>query len=89
MAYNDLRDWIKALDKAGELKRVRAEVDPILEITEITDRVNTLPPSAKSAGGGPALLFENLKGYPGIQAADQPVRLGAAHEPGAGGRVAG
>ena len=40
MAYNDLREWIAALEKAGELKRVRAEVDPILEITEITDRVN-------------------------------------------------
>jgi len=57
MAYDDLRDWIKALDKAGELKRVRAEVDPILEITEITDRV--------SKAVGPALLFENVKGYPG------------------------
>ncbi len=65
MAYDDLRDWIKALDKAGELKRVRAEVDPILEITEITDRVSKLPASAKSAAGGPALLFENVKGYPG------------------------
>ena len=40
MAYESLRDWIAALDKAGELKRIRAEVDPILEITEITDRVS-------------------------------------------------
>jgi 4-hydroxy-3-polyprenylbenzoate decarboxylase len=59
LAYNDLREWIAALDRAGELKRVKAEVDPILEITEITDRVS------KSPGGGRALLFENLKGYPG------------------------
>ena len=57
MAYDDLRAWIKALDKAGELKRIQEPVDPILEITEITDRV--------SKRGGPALLFENVKGYPG------------------------
>lgn len=59
MAYNDLRDWIKALERAGELRRVRAEVDPILEITEITDRV--------SKRGGPALLFEKVKGHPGAR----------------------
>ena len=50
----DLREWIALLDRAGELHRVTAEVDPDLEITEITDRV------VKS--GGPALLFENEKG---------------------------
>ncbi len=55
MAYRDLREFIAALEKKGELKRVREEVDPILEITEIADR------SVKS--GGPALLFENPKGY--------------------------
>jgi len=59
MAYTDLREWIVALDRAGELRRIRTEADPILEITEIADRVS------KSAGGGPALLFENAKGYPG------------------------
>ena len=62
MAYKDLRDWIAALDRAGELKRIRAEVDPILEVTEIADR------ASKSKGprpGGPALLFENLTGHPG------------------------
>ncbi len=62
LAYNDLRDWIAALERAGELKRVRAEVDPILEITEITDRVSK---GLRPHPGGPALLFENLKGYPG------------------------
>ena len=61
MAYDDLRGWIKALDKAGELKHIHEPVDPILEIAEITDRVS----KAKSAPGGPALLFENVKGYPG------------------------
>ena len=40
MAYNDLREWIAALENAGELKRIRAEVDPVLEITEIADRVS-------------------------------------------------
>ena len=39
MAYRDLREFVKALEKAGELKRVRAEVDPVLEITEVTQRV--------------------------------------------------
>ena len=40
MAYDDLRDWIKTLEKNGELKRIREEVSPELEITEITDRVS-------------------------------------------------
>src|SRR5215831_9136468 len=54
MAYDDLRDFIRALDKAGELKRVPFEVDPNLEITEFADR------SVKN--GGPAFLFEKPKG---------------------------
>jgi len=49
----DLRDWIALLEREGELVRVSAEVDPHLEITEITDRV--------VKAGGPALLFENPK----------------------------
>jgi 4-hydroxy-3-polyprenylbenzoate decarboxylase len=64
LAYDDLRDWIKALEKAGELKRITEEVSPELEITEITDRVSKAAP-AKHAPGGPALLFENIKGHPG------------------------
>jgi len=64
LAYDDLRDWIKALDHAGELKRVRTEVNPILEIAEITDRVSKSRDQQGSVGGK-ALLFENLKGYPG------------------------
>ena len=70
MAYDDLRDWISALDRAGELKKVRTEVDPILEITEITDRVSKSGSAGKSARatpGGKALLFQNVKGYPGSQ----------------------
>ena len=42
LAYDDLRDWIKALEKSGELNRIREEVSPELEITEITDRVSKL-----------------------------------------------
>ena len=55
MAYSDLRDFIATLEKHGELKRVSAEVDPVLEIAELADR------AVKS--GGPALLFENPRGH--------------------------
>ena len=71
LAYDDLRDWIKALEKHGELKRIREEVSPELEITEITDRVSKIgadkgiDTKGKYAPGGPALLFENVKGHPG------------------------
>ncbi len=70
MAYDDLRDWIRTLEKHGELKRVREEVSPELEITEITDRVSKIgsrgaATSGKYGPGGPALLFENVKGHPG------------------------
>ncbi len=88
MPFDDLRQWIAALDRAGELRRIQTEADPILEITEITDRVSKgktyvgtaatghvetgaspVPPSAarRAAPGGPALLFQNIKGYPGSQ----------------------
>jgi 4-hydroxy-3-polyprenylbenzoate decarboxylase len=53
--YTDLRDFIAALEQRGELVRIQVEVDPKLEMTEIADR--TL------RAGGPALLFENPKGY--------------------------
>ncbi len=55
MKYADLRDFISELEKCGELVRVRTEVDPHLEMTEIADR--TL------RAGGPALLFENPRGH--------------------------
>ncbi|HAC87181.1 MAG TPA: 4-hydroxy-3-polyprenylbenzoate decarboxylase [Gammaproteobacteria bacterium] len=54
MVFSDLRDFIKLLEKKGELKRISTEVDPYLEVTEISDRVLRT--------GGPALLFENPKG---------------------------
>ena len=70
LAYDDLRDWIKALDRAGELKRIRTEADPILEITEIADRVSKSRATEKdeqATVGGKALLFESVKGYPGAR----------------------
>ncbi|MGD0929677.1 MAG: UbiD family decarboxylase, partial [Candidatus Korobacteraceae bacterium] len=67
MAYQDLREWISALDNAGELKRIKAEADPILEIAEITDRVSKWGPRGSHGPGGPALLFENVKGHPGAK----------------------
>ena len=54
MSFKDLRDFIDLLEKEGELKRIQTEVDPYLEVTEISDR--TL------RSNGPALLFENPKG---------------------------
>jgi 4-hydroxy-3-polyprenylbenzoate decarboxylase len=53
--YRDLRDFIALLEARGELRRVPFEVDPKLEMTEICDRV--------LRAGGPALLFENPKGF--------------------------
>ena len=66
MPFDDLRQWIAALDRAGELKRIQTEADPILEIAEITDRVSKSR-DAKGSRGGPALLFQNVKGYAGSQ----------------------
>ncbi|MDE0840899.1 MAG: 4-hydroxy-3-polyprenylbenzoate decarboxylase [Porticoccaceae bacterium] len=55
MKYADLRGFISFLEQRGELVRISQPVDPYLEMTEISDR--TL------RGGGPALLFENPRGY--------------------------
>lgn len=55
MQYADLREFIQALEARGELKRISHEISPQLEMTEICDR--TL------RKGGPALLFENPKGF--------------------------
>lgn len=66
MAYRDLREWIKTLEKAGELKRVSTAVDPVLEMAEIADRAAKSGKGTLKAGG-PALLFENVKGYPGAR----------------------
>ena len=54
MALKNTQEFIKKLESGGELKRISSEVDPVLEVTEITDRM--------SKTNGPALLFENVKG---------------------------
>src|SRR5499427_9290023 len=54
MAYDDLREFIAALEKNKQLKRISFPVDPKLEIAEFADR------SVKN--GGPALLFEKPGG---------------------------
>jgi len=64
MAYKNQREFIQALEKAGELVRIKTYINPILEMAEITDRVS------KSGNGGKALLFENT-GY------DFPVLMNA------------
>ena len=77
MKYTDLRDFIAELEQRGELLRIKTEVDPVLEMTEIADR--TLK------GGGPALLFENPKGYTtpvlvNLFGTEQRVALGMGQE---------
>ena len=63
MPYEDLREFIEKLEAEDELARIKHEVSPILEMTEIADRA--------VKGGGKALLFENPKGY------DIPVLMNA------------
>lgn len=79
--YETTQDFVVALDKAGELKRITARVSPVLEITEITDRVSKSPapylPSEPTRAtdkrhhhlGGRALLFEN------VESSDIPVLI--------------
>ncbi len=57
MAYKDLREFMADLESKGLLKRIKTEVDPELEITEITDRVSKM-----EGDRNVALLFENVKG---------------------------
>ena len=57
MAYRDLREFIQRLEQRGELGRIKTQVDPELEITEIEDRISKGP-----AAQNKALLFENVKG---------------------------
>ncbi|MBI3941008.1 MAG: menaquinone biosynthesis decarboxylase [Acidobacteria bacterium] len=67
MAYSDLREFIRRLERENELVRIRELVDPVLEVAEITDRV--------SKRTGPALLFENVKGH------DIPILINALGSP--------
>lgn len=52
----DLREFISLCEKEGELKRIKVEVDWDLEMSHIA--------KLNEEGGGPALLFEKVKGYP-------------------------
>ncbi len=81
--YENLRDFVAALEKAGELKRIRARVSPVLEIAAVADRMSKTPAprsateSTRRADarfhhlGGSALLFENVEG------SDIPVLINA------------
>lgn len=72
MPHPDLQTFIAELDARGQLKRVAAEVDPILEISGIADRMAKLPAAGDAEPpatdpvhggcGGHALLFENVAG---------------------------
>ena len=55
--YEHLSDFLSELDDDGELVRISAEVDPVLEIAAITDRV------CRQSGDGPALFFDHVKGH--------------------------
>jgi len=57
MAYKNLREFVKRLEKSGELQRISVPVDPHLEITEITDRISKGPQEQNKA-----LFFEDVKG---------------------------
>ena len=65
MGYADLREFVRRLENEGELRRVKAEVDPVLEIVEVVQRAQAQP-GPKGDPGGMALLFEKPKGsrYP-------------------------
>lgn len=80
MPYDDLRSYVNALDREGELQRVKVEVDPELEITEIATRM------VKQQG--PALLFENVKGSPypvaiNLMASEKRIEMALGRHPSA------
>ena len=59
--HSDLDAWLERVEALGQLKRITAEVDPDLETSTLTYMVG-------QEEGGPALLFENIKGHPGHKA---------------------
>ncbi len=82
MPFADLQSFVAELQKRDQLRRVTAEVDPVLEVTEIAQRVMKSPCPEGHAGapptdrvhggyGGRALLFENVRG------SDMPVLINA------------
>ncbi len=79
MPFDDLRQWIAALDRAGELQRIQTEVDPILEIAEITDRVSKMH-MQKKEGGAPPLSRSLRQG--GDFDSPSSITKDGAHAPG-------
>ncbi len=76
--FHNLRQYILYLEKKGDLRRVKTEVDPDLEITEIASR--------EMKAGGPALLFENVKGssFPlaiNLFASEERIRIALGGDP--------
>ncbi|MBW1944744.1 MAG: UbiD family decarboxylase, partial [Deltaproteobacteria bacterium] len=70
MPFKDLREWLDALDNAGELQKIEKEVDWDLEAGAITRRVYDLM--------SPAPLFQKIKGYPeGYRILGAPIGLSA------------
>jgi 4-hydroxy-3-polyprenylbenzoate decarboxylase len=61
VGYADLREFARTLEKEGELKRIKTEVDPVLEITEVVQRAQRQP-GPMGHPGGTALLFEKPRG---------------------------
>ena len=75
--YEGLGGWLERVEHIGEIRRIKAEVDPYLEMA-------TIASLASREVGGPALLFENIKGHPGQRALFNPFgtsvkRLALAH----------
>ena len=66
MPYTDLREWIARLERAKELRRISTAVSPYLDMAAIADRTAKLTRGSQP-WGGPALLFENVTGYPGAR----------------------
>src|SRR5262249_18962767 len=71
VAYRDLREFVRKLEKEGELRRIRTEVDPILEITEIVQRMgrdagSQLPESRWPAHRGHQLSAHGKHAHGGL-----------------------
>jgi 4-hydroxybenzoate decarboxylase subunit C len=78
MRFPALREFVQYLESIGELKRIQAEVDPYLEVTEIATRA--------LREKKPAILFENVKGseYPlaiNVYASDRRIELALGRHP--------
>jgi hypothetical protein len=79
LAYDDLRDWIKTLEKHGELKRISEEVSPELEITEITDRMSKA--GSRVAGSRVKGKGTGTGNYAPLRKHQRPSRPQGLHQP--------